>query len=244
MENRYLLDKVPDFYERLRTSYDQKFYDQEVLGAYLSQDGSRVYNSFDRRQHITSLSFDASQPLLWALDFNVDPMSSVIVQIVKGRVQVLDEIVIRRGTTQQACAEFLQRYPKYPAGVEVYGDASGNAQQTTGFSDYDIIKDYLAVHASAKVEYRVPKSNPSVRERVNLTNSKLQSAAGFVSLVVDEKCKELIQDFEQVCYKAETGQIDKDRDRRRTHLSDALGYLLWHHYKRGPTIGAQQGRIV
>ena len=31
-ENRFLLDAVPDFYERLKSSYDEKFYRQEVLG--------------------------------------------------------------------------------------------------------------------------------------------------------------------------------------------------------------------
>ena len=35
-ENSYLLDQVPDFYERLRTSYDENFYRQEVLGDYLN----------------------------------------------------------------------------------------------------------------------------------------------------------------------------------------------------------------
>jgi hypothetical protein len=66
-----------------------------------------------------------------------------------------------------------------------------------------------------------------VRERINLTNSRLGSAAGEIGLLVDFKCKELIMDFEQVAFKADTYQIDKDRDRLRTHLSDALGYLLW-----------------
>ena len=31
-ENRHLLGKVPDFYERLKASYDEKFFQQEVLG--------------------------------------------------------------------------------------------------------------------------------------------------------------------------------------------------------------------
>ena len=31
-ENRHLLEKIPDFYERLKDSYDEKFYQQEVLG--------------------------------------------------------------------------------------------------------------------------------------------------------------------------------------------------------------------
>ena len=47
-ENRHLLSKIGDFYERLKDSYDEKFYQQEVLGSYLSMDGGRVYSAFDR----------------------------------------------------------------------------------------------------------------------------------------------------------------------------------------------------
>ena len=34
-------------------------------------------------------------------------------------------------------------------------------------------------------------------------------------------------DFEEVTYKPDSGVIDKDKDSKRTHLSDALGYLIW-----------------
>src|SRR5207248_341944 len=106
-ENRFLLEKIPDFYTRLKDSYDEKFYEQEVLGSYLNMDGGRVYSSFDRNQHVQELRVDASRPLLWALDFNVDPMSSVIAQVAGGTVKVLDEIFLRHATTQQAAEEFL-----------------------------------------------------------------------------------------------------------------------------------------
>ncbi len=33
-ENRFLLDRIPDYYERLKHSYDGRFYEQEVLGEY------------------------------------------------------------------------------------------------------------------------------------------------------------------------------------------------------------------
>jgi hypothetical protein len=120
----------------------------------------------------------------------------------------------------------------------VYGDASGMHAQSTGASDYGIIKEHFRVHSTAKVDYRVPAANPSVRERINLVNSKLRSAAGAVALLIDGSCKELIRDFEEVSYKAESSQIDKDRDRMRTHLSDALGYLLLETGKR--PIGEQR----
>jgi len=33
-ENRFLLDRIPDYYERLKGSYDGRFYEQEVLGEF------------------------------------------------------------------------------------------------------------------------------------------------------------------------------------------------------------------
>jgi hypothetical protein len=243
-ENRFLLDRIPDFYERLKESYDPKFYEQEVLGNYLNLTGGKVYTAFSREEHVRDLQVDPQQPLLWAMDFNVDPMSSVVVQLVAGKTRVLDEIALRSATTAQACEEFLKRYPRHEAGVKVYGDAAGFHEQTTGASDYAMVRDYFLAHTTMQVKYSVPRSNPSVRERINLMNAKLRSASGEIGLLVDAKCKELIKDFEQVAYKAETNQIDKDRDRLRTHLSDALGYLLCQEYMPRPTIGERQGRIV
>jgi hypothetical protein len=243
-ENRHLLAKIGDFYDRLKDSYDERFYQQEVLGEYVSMEGGRVYSAFDRRTHIRPVTVDQRVPLWWALDFNVDPLSSVIVQRVGGIVQVVGEIVLRHSTTIEACAEFLKRHGKHPAGVCVYGDAAGNSQQTTGATDYDMIQEYFAVHSETRVDYRVPKANPSVKERVNLTNRQLKSASGKVGLAIDPECRELINDLEQVCYKADTNLIDKDRDRMRTHLSDALGYVLWQECRPVPKIGEQSRPLL
>lgn len=144
-ENTFLLQKIPDFYTRLASSYDEKFYAQEVLGEYLHMSGGTVYSAFQHEAHVTDLQPDPRLPLLWAMDFNVDPMSSLIVQIDGVKVKVLGEIVIRGGTTKHACKEFLKRYPRHDAGVVVYGDASGFQQQTTGLSDYEVVKEHFQV---------------------------------------------------------------------------------------------------
>ena len=243
-ENRFLLKQIPDFYHRLEASYDENFYKQEVLGTYLNMTGGVVYSSFSREEHLADLHAEPRLPLLWALDFNVDPMSSLIAQIAGGQVRVLGEIVLRRATTRQACEEFLKRFPNHTAGVAVYGDASGSKEQTTGSSDYEMIREYFAIHTNVPVRYQVPKANPSVRERINLTNAKLRSASGEIGLVVDRQCKELIKDLEQVSFKQDSNQIDKDRDRQRTHLSDALGYLLWQECRPLAPVGEQPGRLV
>jgi len=55
--------------------------------------------------------------------------------------------------------------------------------------------------------------------------------------LVNQTCVELIKDFEQVCYKADSTVPDNEKDRRRTHLSDALGYLLWQECRPLQQIG-------
>jgi hypothetical protein len=243
-ENRFLLDRIPDYYERLKSSYDGRFYEQEVLGEYLELHAGRVYFAFDRIQNVVEAEIDRAQPLMWALDFNVDPMCSVVAQVNGGRVTVLDEIVLTRASTYDACEEFLSRFPEHEGGLVVYADASGARLQTSGTTDVVILKKCLQDGPHGEVRFRIPRSNPAVRDRVMLMNAKLESATGERSLEVHPRCKELIKDFEQVTYKENSLVIDKDRDPRRTHLSDALGYLVWQECRGGPTTGEQGRRLI
>jgi hypothetical protein len=239
------LQKIPDFYKRLETTYDEGLYRQEVLGEYLSMDGNRVYSAFTEKDHVTSIAVDPNRPLYWALDFNVDPMSSVIAQIdPSGTVRVVDEIVIRQANTKDACEAFESRYGTHRAGVVIYGDSSGHTQQTTGTSDYAVVEEYFRVNSNLNVRLKAGRANPPIRDRVNLMNRMLKSAAGDVHMMVDRKCKELIQDFVQVCYKADRGEVDKERDRLRTHTSDALGYLVWAECRPKQVVGERAQPIL
>jgi len=229
-ENKFLLEKTPDFYERLKASYDEQFFAQEVLGDYVHQTDGLVYFAFDRTLHVQEAKFDPHRPLLWALDFNVNPMSSVIAQRYGDTIAVLDEIVLRQATTDQAAEEFLTRYPSHGPGVVIYGDSAGNNQHTTGGTDYDIVRRRLS-SAGVSAQYRIPKGNPLIHARTNLVNSMFRNAEKRSRLTISPKCRELVRDFEEVLYKPGSTVIDKERDSKRTHLSDALGYLLWKEFQ-------------
>ena len=243
-ENRHVLDKVPDFYDRLKASYDAKFFEQEVLGEYLNVQAGVVYHAFKRARNAKEVQLDTMLPLFWALDFNVDPMSSIVAQKDGDEVRVLDEIVLSRASTHQACEEFMTRYPDHRAGIVIYGDASGQRLQTAGTTDYQMIREYFRRTVYGSPKFRVPSSNPSVRERIALVNSKLFSASEEVQLLVDPRCKGLVMDFEEVTFKPESSVIDKDKDSQRTHLSDALGYLLWQECRPRPVFGEQGQRLL
>lgn len=236
-ENRFLLDKTPDYYERLESSYDPKFYKQEVLGEYLNSRVDRVYHCFDRKVHLAAHTYDPSKLLMWALDFNVAPMSSVVLQRVDGRLLVIDEIVLDRATTEEACMEFHNRYGRHAGAVEIFGDASGRNMHTTGMNDYTMLQNLLYRSGFRNVKLRVPAANPAVLNRVNKVNGLLTNALGEVRLEIDPRCKELIKDLEGVMFKPDSGIIDKARDPRRTHVSDALGYGIWALFGQNPKVG-------
>ena len=187
-ENRHVLDKIPDFYDRLKGSYDAKFFDQEALGEYLNVQSGAVYGSFKRERNVCDVAVEPLLPLFWALDFNVDPMSSIVAQKAGEEIRVLDEVVLSRASTMQACEEFHARYPNHQAGIVIYGDASGQRLQTAGTTDYQIIKEFFRRTAYSNLKFRVPASNPSVRERIGLVNAKLYSADEKVQVIVHPRC--------------------------------------------------------
>ncbi|MGA2601099.1 MAG: phage terminase large subunit [Bryobacteraceae bacterium] len=242
-ENHHVLDKIPDYYERLKRSYDERFYEQEALGTYLNVNAGAVYHAFLRERNVQELKLDPAQALFWALDFNVNPMSSVIAQKSGEEIHVLDEIVLNRASTQQACEEFNLRFPNHQAPVVVYGDASGNKMQTSGTSDYAIISEYLQRNGYMNYRMQVPPANPRISDRVALMNAQLLSAYQEVQLFIDPRCKELLKDLEEVTYKPDSGIIDKEKDPKRTHLSDALGYLLWQECTPQMVYGEKSDRL-
>jgi hypothetical protein len=243
-ENRFLLNAVPDYYERLRRSYDAEFYEQEVLGSYVAYREGLAYRSFQRMLQVKNAVWEPAQTLYWTLDFNVNPLSSLVAQESQGEVRVLDEIVLSRASTRQACEEFERRFGGRRANLVICGDASARRLQTTGLSDLEMIEAFYARGTRGRVEIRIPPANPPVRERVALVNAKLRSAEGWTWLWISPKCRELIADFEEVAWHPDRNEIDKSRNPKRSHLSDALGYLLWQLENPQRKIGEQGRRLL
>jgi hypothetical protein len=194
--------------------------------------------------------------IVWSLDFNVHPMCSVVAQRDADVVEVLDEIVLDDANTLLACERFWDRIRWWrtsnnfgPLQIEVYGDASGHQRRTCGTAtDWHLIRDFFAQRAGQAVAHiKAATSNPGVRDRINIVNGRLLNASGERRLFIDPKCKELILDFERICWRLdELGQpaseLDKS-DRMRTHASDALGYYLAQAFPISGKIGEKRDRL-
>ena len=145
-------------------------------------------------------------------------MSSVIVQKVGSRFHVLDEIVLKYATTQAACEEFLKRFPKHQGGIIIYGDAAGKHAQTSGASDYEMIAQTFQAQFAGAAAVSGPGRQPAGAGAGQLGERAAALGSGDVGLLVDDEVQGTDQDFEQVSYKADSNQIDKDRDRNADPL--------------------------
>lgn len=174
---------------------DPRLFEQEMLGKFILT-GGRAFADFDARVHVREIEYDPALPICWSLDFNINPMCSGIIQHKAGQVNVLDELVLPDTKTDTAVDAFLDRMKEHrwdAQRVQLYGDATGNARDSTsGTSDWIIVKNRLAHLQPLE---KVPQSNPAIKETINAINARLKSADGTVSLAVHPRCRQLIEDF-------------------------------------------------
>jgi hypothetical protein len=217
---------------------DERTYRQEFQASFENLTAGLAYYAFDPGGNVQSMEYDNQLPLFWSLDFNFNPMCSVIGQRQGEWVFILDELVLPDSHTGAACEEFLARTERLvgrsrlPVQLDIYGDATGESQKSSASrTDWQIVQEFLNYHRDLyRTTFRVGSSNPPVRDRVNCVNAKLRNQAGERRLVVDSHCKQLIEDFERVHWKTDPSgntlnDIDKS-DLNRTHVSDALGYMI------------------
>lgn len=206
-----------------RKNLDPRTFRQEFEASFESMSG-RVYYAFDRNANVGKYPFNPRLPIIVGQDFNVDPMSSVIMQQQpNGEVWIVDEIYFPGSNTAEVADELDRRYFKYKKSISIYPDPAGaNRASSRGENDLDVFRE----KGYRKLIY--PKKHPLVADRVAAVNSMFRSADGTVRLFVDEKCRHLIESMEQTIYKPGTPIVDKSQGAE--HMADALGYPIHYIY--------------
>jgi hypothetical protein len=234
---------------------DERTYRQEFEASFETMGVGRAYYAFDRVHAVKRFPVNPHMALSWSLDFNMNPLCSVIAQVhEKGGVVILEELILPDSNTLAACEEFLSRTEKWfsgmPLAVRVYGDSTGEQHRTSASrTDWQIVKEFFGRYPERfHAMFRIPSANPPVKDRVNCVNAKMRNHAGQYRLLVQPGCKELIKDFEQVCWKTDPHgnplvELDKS-DPMRTHVSDAVGYLIAREFPMRPQRGERSGPAI
>jgi len=211
--------------EQARRDMDSKSFAQEFLASFETMAG-RVYYAFDRHTHVKKCEFNPNLPIWIGQDFNIDPMSSIIMQPqLDGSIWVVDEIVLFGSNTEESVDEIERRYYRYRNNVTIYPDPAGTQRQhARGETDLDIFRE----RGFRRIKHRA--QHPRVADRVNCFNKMLRSTDGTIRLYVDPSCKGLIESLEQTIYKK--GSRDIDKSISVDHATDAAGYCLEVEFSR------------
>lgn len=209
--------------------------------------GAMAYPVFDHELNIAPQLeyYNAYKPLVWAWDFNVDPMVCLIGQSDGSQFRVFEEMVKSDGDIAAICDRFYHRWGvNHKSEFHIYGDATGRGRsgQTGKSSYYMILASSMPIRNRLKL--KVPESNPHVVDRINSVNYCCRNEKGERNLLVDPRCEELIRDFSEVL-RDPSGGIKKSTRRRdpyakRTHYTDALGY--WISFEAPVVANPVQGR--
>ena len=199
-----------------RADMSERQFRQEFLATW-EDAASRIAWSFDREKNVQDLPNYNTIQLEVGCDFNVSPISAVVMVRVKDKLYAIDEISMHNSNTQELADELKSRYPK--SQITVYPDPSGSARKTSanGLTDHTILQN-------AGFTVRAPRRHDAVRDRINAINARFCSADGVRHLFISKKCKYTIESLDKYCFKEGTQIPDKDSG--FDHQFDALSYAV------------------
>lgn len=200
-----------------RRDMDPKSFRQEFEASFEVMSG-RVYYGFDRAEHVGDYPFNPALAIYIGMDFNIDPMSAIIMQEqANGEIWVVDEAVLFGSNAQETADELVRRYYKYMNQISIYPDpAGGNRGHERGENSLDILREA----GFKNIFYK--RKHPLVADRINSVNRLFRTADGGVRLRINLTCRKFIDSAEQTIYKEGTGQVDKKMGKE--HAMDAFGY--------------------
>lgn len=204
------VDNLTDEYiNLLEEQYDSKLAQQEIEGKFINTTEGMLYHAFHRAKHVREFNHEGK--LIWmGLDFNVDPLCGVFAFFEDNgaakKIYIFDELYQRNSDTFKAAKEIISRFPMQH--IRIVADETGNRRKTNSAkTDHQILEQ-----SGLEV---VHFKNPLVKDRTNNINRHLEQG----NLIIHPRCENLIKDLEFMT-------VDNN-DNRLSHLSDALGYVVW-----------------
>jgi len=202
------LDNIDEDYLSMLESLPLAERNRFLLGLYGESSGGQVYYAFDRERHVRTVKREPGTIFI-GQDFNVNPMTAISSQFINNNFQIFDEAFLENSDTWKMADHLMA---KNQIG-DVIPDSTGRNRKTSGQSDFDIL--------TQKGFNVLPTRNPFVTDRINNVNRLFLEDR----IIIDPKCKKLINDLEKVQWK--DGSLDQRTDKMLTHISDCLGYVCW-----------------
>lgn len=219
------------YVERLEQMYDEKTALAFIEGQFVNLVRGLVFHAFSPLENIIERPIPPGAELGVGMDFNVDPMASVVFWHTKDEMHWFDEIELPNSDTEEMCAELRERY--WDAGLrDAYPDPSCVQRHTNapgGKSDKKYIEEAgFTVHLP-------PGNKYGRRDRFNATNGMLKPSKGRIRLTVSPRCKKLIKYLRAYAY----ALLNTKEQKAMSHLIDAATYPVAFLFPRDRTWARQ-----
>jgi hypothetical protein len=226
---------------------DEETYGQMVDGKWIfALDGKRFAWAFDERKHVKSvqteegkkfMALDKRLPVHLCFDFNVDPITCTVIQH-HGMLwmKVIKEYRLRTSDIFELLERIKTDFPD--TYFIVNADASGRNKTAVTKGNRSYIDTIRIVLRLSRHQIQVPKSNPSIKNSRMLMNSLFSKHKG---IWISDNCPFLIADLNRVKTN-EKGEIEKDKDKKLTHLLDGLRYFMWYYFRKFVPLSAYVGQ--
>lgn len=197
---------------------DPYYYSVFTRGLWGNKKNESPYvHAFDRRKHLGIVKADRKYPLIASFDFNRNPITCLIAQILPGdKLRGIEQIKLPNSDIYKLCDYINQHYGW--ALWQITGDATGknsSALVQDNINYYQVIRERLGLGSQ---QFKVPNTNPIVKENQLLVNAVLQKCD---CLFDKDLCSGLTFDFETVSI-LPTGDIDKSNRDNPAMQADAL----------------------
>lgn len=217
---------LPSSYiDELKATYDEIMLRAYMNGEFVNMNSKQAHYAFDRNLHVMPVEPpQQSEKLHIGIDFNVDPLCACIGYFREDILYIFKEFALRSSNTYELAELIHSTFPNRI--IDVYPDATGDSRKTNAFAtDHDILK-----RAGWDLIFRY-----GIKQRSSLNIANGDFAHNRV--IIDPSCRVLIDDLEQVVTDA-NGQIDKPKDTKLTHMSDALRNIIYMKRVPKPTMRA------
>lgn len=200
---------------------------QFIEGSWDFEKASNVFAfAFNEKLHHREVRYDDDRPLFLSFDFNVEPITCLANQHEKGEfIHTLKQFRLLNSDIDELCLAVAVAFPN--AHFMVTGDASGGARNALkkNTNYYKSIKGNLQL---SPLQLKVPRANPSIRNTRVLCNSLLNKHPNM--WINKNACPDLVIDLNQVTV-GDDGELDKAKDKRKTHLLDCFRYYCWTFHR-------------
>lgn len=208
----------------------------------MKETGGNFYKLFKRAKNTADVQYNPNIPLHISFDFNVNPYITLTIWQIEGNTaRQMDEICLStpNNKTGKLCEAFKHKYRAHTAGLFIYGDPSGVAEDTraeTGHNDFTIIQGALQ---DFKPSMRLMRSAPSVAMRGNWINEVFDHNEGGLTFIIGNNCSNSIADY-MYLKEASDGTKAKIKEKNKEtgvtferygHCSDANDYLLCYAFQ-------------